>query len=242
MTTVGEPVVGRVHLRRGAVVALWRRLRLGDRPALLDLPDHGATLAERDAADREALAELHHRGLDDDLADALAVLARPEVDVDLRCWDPDPRGWFAAAAGELAVVVSPGDDGWTLDVGPRPAGGLVRALALRVLARLPDEPPAPGAFDAPAAAFFGDARPPVAAALKVTTLRAAPPKRRIQLGAGVHEGGHRRRIGPVTVVDAGPGRMIVEVDGGTVRVRPGDRAGIVGNLLREPGVRGPTLP
>ena len=231
MTTVGGPVVGRVRLPRAAVIALWRRLRLGDRPALLDLPDHGATLAERDAADREALAELHHRGLDD-LADALAVLARPEVDVDLRCWDPDLRGWFAAAAGELAVVVEPDDDGWTLDVGPRPAGGLVRALALRVLDRLPDEPPAPGAFDAPADALFGDGRAPPATAARLENIRAAPPKRRMQLGAGVHEAGHRRRVGPVTVVDTTLGRMVLEVHGHTVRVRPGDRTAIVGTLLR----------
>ena len=240
MTTVGGPVVGRVRLPRGAVVALWRRLRLGDRPALLDLPDHGDTLAERDAADRAALTELHHRGLDD-LADALQAIARPEADVDLRCWDPDPHGWFAAVAGELAVVVEPDDDGWALDVGPRPAGGLVRALALRVLDRLPDEPPAPGAFDAPTDALFGDGRAPAAAATRLENLRAAPPRRRMQLGAGVHEAGHRRRIGPVTVVDATPGRMVVEVRGDTVRVRPGDRTAIVGTLLHNDR-EAPTLP
>lgn len=232
MTTVGGPLVHQVRLPRAGVVALWRRLQLGDRPALLDLPDHGATLGERDAADRAALAELHDRGLLDELADALAALARPEVDVDLRCWDPDPHGWFAAVAGELAVVVEPDDEGWTLDVGPRPDAPTVRALALRLLARLPDEPPSPEAFDAPAAALFGDGRPPPAAAQRITDLRADPPRRRIQLGAGVHEAGRRRRVGPVTVVDARPGRVIVDLDGTTVRVRPGDRAAIVGTLLR----------
>ncbi|MEJ2867268.1 ESX secretion-associated protein EspG [Actinomycetospora sp. OC33-EN08] len=233
----------RMHLERDAVVAAWRHLGLGDRPPLLEVPDHGTTLSARDAADHAALCGLRRRGLARtgpdggpvpvaDLADALRVLAHPEVDVDLRCWAPDPTGWFAAVAGELAVVVEPGPDHrWTLDVTARPPAAtsaeLVADLARSLLARLPDVRPLPGtALTVPADVLFAGApthRLPPAVGNRLASLRAEPPRRRMQLGAHVRS---RRRVGPVTAVDAAEGRMLVEVEGEVVRVRPADRAAI----------------
>ena len=234
-----------LHLERDAVVAVWRHLRLGDRPPLLDVPDHGATLSARDAADHAALCGLRGRGLartgpDNapvpvaDLAEAMRVLNRPEVAVDLRCWDPDPRGWFAAVAGELTVLVETSSDhAWTVDLTSRPpaddATGLVEALARLVLTRAPEERPRGSALTVPAAVLFGGApthRLPPAVGTRIAALRASPPRRRLQVGA--HVG--RRRVGPVTVVDAAEGRTIVERDGDEVRVRPADRVAIAREL------------
>jgi hypothetical protein len=240
----------RIHLDRDAVVAIWRHLRLGDRPPLLDVPDHGPTLSARDAADHTALCGLRGRGLARagpaglpvpcaDLADALRVLDGPEVDVDLRCWDPDQRGWFAAVAGELTVVVEPDrDHGWTLDLVSRAPGSspgeLVEALARLVLARAPDERPTGTTLTVPADVLFAGApthRLPPAVGKRVAALRAEPPRRRMQLGARVS----RRRVGPLTVVDAAEGRTLVERDGDTVRVRPADRLAIARELARRAG-------
>jgi hypothetical protein len=254
---VPEAPARRLRLDRDAFLAAWRHLRLGDRPPLLEVPDHGATLSARDAADRAALAALRTRGLArtgppgtppvpvGDLADALAVLARPEVDVDLRCWEGPsaaPRHCHAAVSGQLAVVAEPDADrrGLVLDLASRPAGAttpgaLVGLLAAGALARLPDEPPLPGVpMTVPAAALFGD-RPlhdlPPAVAHRLTALRADPPRRQVQLGAAVYGSG-RRRVGPLTVVDAAAGRMVVDVTGGRARVVPSDRAGLARELAR----------
>ncbi|HEY2192465.1 MAG TPA: ESX secretion-associated protein EspG [Actinomycetospora sp.] len=255
-----EAPARRLRLDRDAFLAAWRHLRLGDRPPLLEVPDHGATLSARDAADRAALAALHTRGLArtgppgtppvpvGDLADALAVLARPEVDVDLRCWEGPsavPRHCHAAVSGQLAVVAEPDADrrGLVLDLASRAAGAatpgaLVGLLAAGALARLPDEPPLPGvAMTVPAAALFGD-RPlhdlAPAIAHRLAALRAEPPHRQMQIGAAVHRHG-RRRVGPVTVVDAPAGRMVVEVAAGTARVVPTDRAELARELARRVG-------
>ncbi|WP_433801643.1 ESX secretion-associated protein EspG [Actinomycetospora sp. CA-084318] len=238
----------RLHLERDAVVATWRHLHLGDRPPLLDVPDHGATLSARDAADHAALCGLRGRGLARtgadgapvpvaDLADAFRVIARPEVDVDLRCWDPDLHGWFAAVAGELTVLVETAPDhAWTVDLASRPpaadAAGLVEALARLVLTRAPEERPRGTALTVPADVLFAGApthRLPPAVKKRIAALRAEPPRRRLQLGARVS----RRRVGPLTVVDAAEGRTLVERDGDTVRVRPADRVLVARELARQ---------
>lgn len=258
---VPEAPARRLRLDPDAFLAAWRHLRLGDRPPLLEVPDHGATLSARDAADRAALAALHTRGLArtgppgtppvpvGDLADALTVLARPEVDVDLRCWEGPsavPCHRHGAVSGQLAVVAEPDVDrrGLVLDLAPRAAGtatsgALVGLLAAAALARLPDEPALPGIpMTVPAAALFGD-RPlhdlAPAVAHRLAALRAVPPRRQVQIGAAVHDGSGRHRIGPLTVVDAAAGRMVVEVAGGWARVVPTDRAGIARELGRRAG-------
>ncbi len=255
---VPEAPARRLRLDRDAFVAVWRHLRLGDRPPLLEVPDHGATLSVRDAADRAALAALHTRGLAragppgappvpvGDLADALSVLARPEVEVDLRCWEGPsavPRHCHAAVSGQLAVVAEPDVHrrGLVLDVASRPAetltpAALVRLLAAGALARLPDEPALAGIpMTVPAAALFVD-RPlhdlAPAVAHRLAALRAGPPHRQMQIGAAVQGGSGRRRVGPLTVVDAAGGRMVVEVAGGRARVVPTDRARLARELAR----------
>ena len=253
---VPEAPARRLRLDRDAFLAAWRHLRLGDRPPLLDVPDHGATLSARDAADRAALAALHTRGLArtgapgtppvpiGDLADALAVLARPEVDVDLRCWDGPSaaaRHAHAALAGQLAVVAEPDADrgGLVLDLASGGAtaagpGTAVGVLAAGLLARLPDEPALPGVpMTVPAAALFGD-RPlhdlAPAIAHRLAALRADPPRRQLQIGAGSYRGADRRRVGPLTVVDTVAGRVMVEIVGRDAHVVPADRARIAQTL------------
>ncbi|NMO89076.1 ESX secretion-associated protein EspG [Actinomycetospora sp. TBRC 11914] len=257
--SVPEAPARRLRLDGDAFLAAWRHLRLGDRLPLLEMPDHGATLSARDAADRAALAALHTRGLArtgppgtppvpvGDLADALAVLARPEVEVDLRCWEGPSavaRHRHAAVSGQLAVVAEPDPDrrGVVLDLASRGAGpvaALVGFLATAALAGLPDEPPLPGIpMTVPAAALFGD-RPlhdlPPAIAHRLAALRAEPPRRQVQLGAAVQDATGRRRVGPLTVVDAAAGRMVVEVTGPRARVVPTDRAGLARELARRAG-------
>jgi hypothetical protein len=258
---VPEAPARRLRLDRDAFLAAWRHLRLGDRPPLLDVPDHGATLSARDAADRAALAALHTRGLArtgapgappvpiGDLADALTALARPEVDVDLRCWDgpsATARHGHAAVSGQLAVVAEPDVDrgGLVLDlasrgVGAAGPGAVVRALAAGLLARLPDEPALPGVpMTVPAAALFGD-RPlhdlPPALAHRLAALRADPPRRQMQIGAARYGGAGRHRVGPLTVVDTVAGRMVVEIVGHDAHVVPADRAGVAHELGRRCG-------
>ncbi|MCD2194067.1 ESX secretion-associated protein EspG [Actinomycetospora endophytica] len=258
---VPEVPARRLRLDRDAFLAAWRHLRLGDRPPLLDVPDHGATLSARDAADRAALAALQTRGLArtggpgtppvpiGDLADALAVLARPEVDVDLRCWDGPSavaRHGYAAVSGQLAVVVEPDADrgGLVLDLASRGAsattpGAAVGVLAAGLLARLPDDPALPGVpMTVPAAALFGD-RPvhdlAPAVAHRLAALRADPPRRQMQLGAALYRGAGRHRVGPLTVVDTVAGRIVVEVVGSDAHVVPADRVRIAHEIQRRAG-------
>ena len=259
--SVPEAPARRLRLDRDAFLAAWRHLRLGDRPPLLEVPDQAATLSARDAADRAALAALHTRGLArtgppgtppvpiGDLADALAVLARPEIDVDLRCWEGPaavPRHGHAAVSGQLAVVAEPDVDrrGLVLDLvartpGARTDGEVVALLAAGLLARLPDEPALPGIpMTVPAAALFGDRRLhglAPAVARRLAALRADPPRRQVQIGATCHRGAGRRRVEPLTVVDATTGRMVVEVVGTEARIVPADRVGVVRELARRTG-------
>jgi hypothetical protein len=255
---VPEAPARRLRLDGDTFLAAWRHLRLGDRPPLLEVADHAATLSARAAADRAALAALQTRGLArtgppgtppvpiGDLADALTVLARPEIEVDLRCWEgPDvvARHGYAALSGQLAVLAhrEADRDGLVLDVASRAPGAatpaaVVGLLAAGLLARLPDEPALPGIpMTVPAAALFGD-RPlhdlAPALAHRIAALRAAPPRRQMQLGAAVHDGSRRRRVGPLTVVDATAGRMVVDVTGPHARVVPADRAGVARELAR----------
>lgn len=253
---VPEAPARRLRLDRDAFLAAWRHLRLGDRPPLLDVPDHGATLSARDAADRAALAALRTRGLArsgapgsppvpvGDLADALTALARPEVDVDLHCWEGPSavaRHGHAAVSGQLAVVAEPEAErgGLVLDLAARggdaaaPAA-VVGKLAAGLLARLPDEPALPGIpMTVPASALFGD-RPPhdlaPAIAHRLAALRADPPRRQLQIGAALYRGAARHRVGPLTVVDTVAGRLVVEIVGGDAHVVPADRARVAHTL------------
>ena len=125
---------------------LWRRMRLGDRPLLLDVPDQGATLDERDRLDDQAWEQLRARGLVEargpqpEVADALGTLARPTVEADLRMLTGPAQQVrvLACASGMVGVVAVPGVG--TVDLQPVQPAGLAEAL----LAHVPEHRPAAG--------------------------------------------------------------------------------------------------
>lgn len=96
--------------------ALWRALDLGDKPLLLDIPEHSRTLDDRDRQDSQAWEELRTRRLVDargprpELADALGALARPAAEVDLRMLTGPAQQLrvLACAAGLVGIVAVPG--------------------------------------------------------------------------------------------------------------------------------------
>ncbi|WP_033442802.1 ESX secretion-associated protein EspG [Saccharothrix sp. NRRL B-16314] len=76
----------------------WAHLNLGEYPTILSIPSHGATLDERRTLFDDAWRSLEARGLaargelDARLAGALALLSRPEREVDARLrLDEGPR-------------------------------------------------------------------------------------------------------------------------------------------------------
>ena len=132
-------------LQHDEYTVLWRRLGLGDKPVLLNTPDHGATLSERDVIDGWAWERLRGRGLVDrgrvvpDLADTLAALARPSVQADLRLRSgPDrERRVLACASGMVGAVAEATPAGVDVQAVP-PSGlaeGLLRALPVRPAVR-----------------------------------------------------------------------------------------------------------
>ena len=71
--------VARWRLSSVEFTALWRRMELGDKPLLLDFPDHGRSPDERDRQDSQAWSDLRARRLVDargprtELADVLGA-------------------------------------------------------------------------------------------------------------------------------------------------------------------------
>lgn len=124
--------------------ALWRRLRLGDKPLMLYTRDHGATLTERNELDEQAWRRLQRRRLVDGarvgpyVDDMLGALARPTLEIDLRIRTGrhGEQQVLACAAGLVGAVATLTPDG--LSVEPASPSGLATAL----LARLPQHPPA----------------------------------------------------------------------------------------------------
>ncbi|MGQ0774323.1 MAG: ESX secretion-associated protein EspG [Pseudonocardiales bacterium] len=118
--------------------ALWRRMELGDKPPLLNLPDHGATIDERDWLDNQAWEQLRARQLVEarrprpEIEDALGALARPTVEADLRMLTgPDQEvRVLACAAGMVGVVAVPDAD--AVDLWPARPSGLAEALLVHV--------------------------------------------------------------------------------------------------------------
>ncbi|MGH3940351.1 MAG: ESX secretion-associated protein EspG [Pseudonocardiaceae bacterium] len=126
--------------------ALWRWMDLGDKPLLLNVPDHGATLDERDRLDNQAWEELRARRVVEarrprpEVEDALGALARPTVEADLRMITGPGREVrvLACAAGSVGVVAIPRVD--AVELRPARPSGLAEAL----LAHVPEHPRAPG--------------------------------------------------------------------------------------------------
>lgn len=232
---------GPVHLDASEYTATWRPR--GEKPTLLHTPDHGATLAARDALDADAWARLGERGLaratapEPVLDDLLSVLAVPDVEMDVRLWAGGParatRGILAAARAEHGVVAEL-DDAGGLRVEPVD----VRSLASALLARLPTATALPGvpmtvpssAMGAPDAAErerrlrrAGVARPTMR---RLTGMWSAPPRRVLQFGVARRGSDGRRRRGSdvLDVVDAEPGRLALVRDaaGRHLTIRPAD--------------------
>src|SRR3712207_469737 len=99
--------------------ALWRRMELGDKPLLLNIAEHGATLDERNWLDTQAWEQLQNRGLVEahqprpEVEDALGALARPTIEADLRMLTgpgQELRG-LACASGTIGVIAVRGADG-----------------------------------------------------------------------------------------------------------------------------------
>lgn len=213
---------------------LWRRLGLGDTPLLLNIPDHGATLDERDWLDVQAWEQLRARRLVEEhrprpeLEDALGALAHPALETDLRLrTGPEQQvRVLACAAGLVGVVAVRGvdrdgvdRDADAVDLLPVQPTGLAEAL----LAQVPEHRPAAGhAVLIPAELVQGDGlRADTALArLERVGLRAeeayqarrlvtGPVVRRFTIGAAARNrlGRRHRAREVVSVLDTGHGRI-----------------------------------
>lgn len=241
--TPGTQFAG-ARLDVGQYLALWRRLGLGSRPAVLHVLDHGRTYGERDALDAAAWGRLADQGLldhrgdpDPGLADALEVLARSasELDVVVQADGCEPRAALAAARGTLGLVARL-DDGGLLLATTDP-----HDLAGALLARLPDVPSVPGvALSLPADALFGPgltldershrlrrAGVPAHHVERLRALWARTPDRAMTFGVTARDADGVPRRGPrtVTVLDTAAGRVAWGLDatGRRVVAQPLDR-------------------
>ncbi|HEU0088354.1 MAG TPA: ESX secretion-associated protein EspG [Pseudonocardiaceae bacterium] len=135
-----------LRLSAAEFTTLWRRMGLGDKPLLLNIPDHGATLDERDRQDAQAWEQLRTRGLVEghrsrpEVEDALGALARPAVETDLRMITGPGQEVrvLACAAGLVGVIAVRSAD--RVDLRPARPAGLAEAL----LAQVPPHRQAPG--------------------------------------------------------------------------------------------------
>ncbi|MBB5954527.1 hypothetical protein FHS29_001097 [Saccharothrix tamanrassetensis] len=101
----------------------WEAERLTRRNVALDVPSPGVTHTERAVFVEQAWGSLEERGLADgrrltpELADAFALLANPQVSVDIWIWvDRRKIKGLAAAAGEEAILaVVDGDEVWLIE-------------------------------------------------------------------------------------------------------------------------------
>ncbi|MGH3916616.1 MAG: ESX secretion-associated protein EspG [Pseudonocardiaceae bacterium] len=228
---------------------LWRRMELGDKPLLLNVPDHGATLDERDRLDNQAWEQLRARRLVEarrprpEIEDALGALARPTVEADLRMMtgtDQEIRV-LACAAGMVGVVAVPGAD--ALDLRPARPSGLAEAL----LAHVPDHQRAAGdAVTMPAELAGGDglrADTELARlervglrsdeARQVRRLLSGSMLRRFKIGAAARDRQGRRHRAPdvVSVLDTEYGRIQVrQQQGGRLLLAPTDKQRLIGDV------------
>ena len=101
----------------------WEGERLTRRNVALDVPSPGVTHTERAGFVEQAWASLAERGLaanrrlTPELADAFALLANPQLSIDLWIWvDGRKIRGLAAAAGEEGVLaVVDGDEVWLIE-------------------------------------------------------------------------------------------------------------------------------
>jgi hypothetical protein len=123
---------------------VWRALRLGGLPLVIDVPSPGATHAERAVIERRVWTELVRRELADDqgqphwrLADRLETIARRTRSLELRVFGADAIRAILATRGRRNVL---GVLAERFTVSSAPATARVATL----LALLPEVPPGQG--------------------------------------------------------------------------------------------------
>lgn len=240
---------GALRLSLREFTTLWRRMELGDKPLLLNVPDHGATLDERDRLDNQAWEQLRARRLVEarrprpEIEDALGALARPTVEADLRMMTGPDREIrvLACAAGMVGVVAVPTAD--AVDLLPARPSGLAEAL----LAHVPDHQRAAGnAVTIPAELTTGErlradtelARLERAGlrsdeARQVRRLLSGSMLRRFKIGAAARDRRGRRHRAPsvVSVLDTEHGRIQVrQQQNGHLLLAPIDRQRLTGDV------------
>lgn len=242
---------GVLRLSTVEFTTLWRRLELGDKPLLLDVSDHGATLDERDWLDTQAWEQLRARQLVDargprpELADTLGALAHPTVEADLRMiTGPDQQVRVLACASNLVGVVAvPGAD--TMDLLPARPDELAQAL----LAHVPEHQRAAGnAVTIPAELVHGDGLRADTGlvrlqraglrddeARQVRRLLAGSVVRRFKIGSAARDrlGRRHRTRAVVSVLDTVHGRIqIRHQDNNRLLLAPTDKQRLTGEVTR----------
>ncbi|MGH8920167.1 MAG: ESX secretion-associated protein EspG, partial [Actinomycetes bacterium] len=222
---------------------------LGDKPLLLDVPDHGATLDERDRLDIQAWEQLRARRLVEarrprpEVEDAFGALARPTVEADLRMMTGPGQEVrvLACAAGMVGVVAVAGAG--AVDLHPARPSGLADAL----LAYVPDHRPAAGnAVTIPAELATGDGlRADIelarlervglrsADAHQVRRLLTGSMLRRFKIGAAARDrlGSRHRAPEVVSVLDTEHGRIQIRRQRGSrLLLTPTDKQRLSGDV------------
>lgn len=241
-----------MRLSHPEFIVLWRRMGLGDQPLLLDVPDHGATLDERNQLDDQAWQLLQNRRLVEahrprpEVEDALGTLARPAVEADLRMLTGPMRQTrvLACVSGMVGVVAISGPD--AVDLRPARPTGLAEAL----LAHVPEHQPAAGdAVAIPVGLAGGDGlradtqlgrleraglRPDEAH--QVRRLISGSVVRRFKIGAAARDrlGRRHRARWVVSVLDTERGRIQIQHqrhhDGDRLLLAPAGRQRLVGEV------------
>jgi hypothetical protein len=144
--SIGDRETAPITLSALEFDVLWEHLRLGALPLVVKVPSPGRTFEERAEIETRVWAGLEARGLGRpvDVADLLAVLARPDREVDVRAYVGRNVRVLAAACGETAAVAELSEGSVTLRsasatglpaaalaVLPSAAAGLGRSVTLR---------------------------------------------------------------------------------------------------------------
>lgn len=235
----------KIRLDAGQYNVVWRHLVGGEKPMLLSTLDHGTTFEERAVLDGAAWRRLVDAGLADGrgvwpvLADAVAVLARPDREVDVQMRSREGARITVACAGHGAGVVAGLDDTdglWVVPVEPEDLpGALLRWVPDTVpLPGIPIEVPVDvlrtpaGTADGPAGwgpqlRRAGIPRPTVE---RLVALGSTTALRHLQFGVARRDVAGRWRRGEtvLNVLDTSYGRALWQQAGDRLLIRPVDRA------------------
>jgi hypothetical protein len=233
-----------IRLDAGQYNVLWRRLVGTEKPMLLSTLDHGTTNEARAVLDAAAWRRLVEAGLADArgvwpvLADAVAVLARPDREVDVRVRSREGARITVACAGHGAGVVAGLDGADGLTIVPIEPEDLPGAL----LRWVPETAPLPGipievpveVLRTPAGTADGPAgwgpqlrragipRPTVE---RLVALGSTTALRHLQFGVARRDDAGRWRRGEtvLNVLDTSYGRALWQQAGDRLLIRPVDR-------------------